>query len=308
MTLQQLRYAVAIDRYRSFAAAADALGITQPTLSAMLGKLEEELDVKLFERTSRRVSTTTAGAMVVAQARVVLMEADRINEMVSETKGRVSGSFRLSVGPSIAPYILPDFIRFYLADYPEVSLSVEEMRPETMIKSLRDLTIDAGIATTGLADTGILEIPLYTERFFVYLSESCRRKLPVFNPGELEHEHLWVMKEVQCLRESAFSFCKGRKGRRHVYEAGNIDTLIRIVDANGGYTIIPEMHLPMLSERQSLNVRPIDGDHLSLRKVSMYIREDYVRERMLNSVVDTLKKFIPPAMMDAPVVKRGIKL
>ncbi len=198
----------------------------------MVGKLEEELGVKLFERTSRKVSTTTTGAAIVKQARLVLMEANRIKEMV--------GELRLSVGPSIAPYLLPDFIRIYMSDYPQVMLHVEEMRPEAMTRSLIDGTLDAGIATSGLSQAGIFEIPLYTERFFVYLSEGCRRKLLVFNPEELEHEHLWVMKEVQCLRESAFSFCKGRKGKRHVYEAGNIDTLIRIVDANGGYTIIPE--------------------------------------------------------------------
>ncbi len=308
MTLQQLKYVVAIDRYRSFAAAADALGVTQPTLSGMIVKLEEELDVRLFERSSRRVATTAIGLKIVEQARRVLMETDRIVEMVSESKGSVSGEFRMAVGPSIAPYILPDFIRIYLADYPEVSLSVEEMRPGAMINSLREATIDAGIATTGHAEAGIYEIPLYTERFYVYLSDSCRRKLPVFLPEQLEHEHLWVMKEVQCLRESAFSFCKGRVGKRHVYEAGNIDTLIRIVDANGGYTIIPEMHLDGLDERQRRNVRRIDGDHLSFRRVSMYIREDCVRERMLNAVCDTLKKFIPRGMMEPSVVKNGIRL
>lgn len=308
MTLQQLKYVVAIDRYRSFAAAADALGVTQPTLSGMIVKLEEELDVRLFERSSRRVATTAIGLKIVEQARRVLMETDRIVEMVSESKGSVSGEFRMAVGPSIAPYILPDFIRIYLADYPEVSLSVEEMRPGAMINSLREATIDAGIATTGHAEAGIYEIPLYTERFYVYLSDSCRRKLPVFLPEQLEHEHLWVMKEVQCLRESAFSFCKGRVGKRHVYEAGNIDTLIRIVDANGGYTIIPEMHLDALDERQRRNVRRIDGDHLSFRRVSMYIREDCVRERMLNAVCDTLKKFMPRGMMEPSVVKNGIRL
>ena len=308
MTLQQLKYVVAIDRYRSFAAAADALGVTQPTLSGMIVKLEEELDVRLFERSSRRVATTAIGLKIVEQARRVLMETDRIVEMVSESKGSVSGEFRMAVGPSIAPYILPDFIRIYLADYPEVSLSVEEMRPGAMINSLREATIDAGIATTGHAEAGIYEIPLYTERFYVYLSDSCRRKLPVFLPEQLEHEHLWVMKEVQCLRESAFSFCKGRVGKRHVYEAGNIDTLIRIVDANGGYTIIPEMHLDGLDERQRRNVRRIDGDHLSFRRVSMYIREDCVRERMLNAVCATLKKFIPRGMMEPSVVKNGIRL
>ncbi len=308
MTLQQLKYLVAIDHHGSFALAAEALDVTQPTLSGMIGKLEEELDVRLFERTSRRVRTTTIGKRIVEQARLILMETNRIKEMVSESKGEISGEFRLSVGPSIAPYILPDFIRIYLSDYPEVTLSVEEMRPETMVKSLLESTVDAGIASSGISTPGLYEIPLYTERFYVYLSQSCQRKLDVFRPEELEHEHLWVMKEVQCLRESAFSFCKGRIGRRHVYEAGNIDTLIRIVDTNGGYTIIPEMHIPMLTEQQQMNVRRIDGDHLSLRKVSMYIREDYVRERMLNTLVDTFKKFMPEGMMEAPLLRNGIRL
>lgn len=308
MTLQQLKYIEAIDRYRSFAEAAISLDVTQPTLSGMVGKLEDELGVRIFERTSRRVSTTATGAAIVKQARLVLMEAGRIKEMADEIRGEVAGELRLSVGPSIAPYILPEFIRIYMADYPQVMLHVEEMRPEAMMRTLIEGTLDAGIATSGLRQTGIFEIPLYTERFFVYLSEGCRRKLPVFNPEELEHEHLWVMKEVQCLRESAFSFCKGRKRRRHVYEAGNIDTLIRIVDTNGGYTIIPEMHLPMLTDRQQTNVRVIEGDHLSWRKVSMYIREDYVRERTLNTVSDTLKKIVPQHMVDPSLKHHKIRL
>lgn len=308
MTLQQLKYLITIDHYRSFASAANALDVTQPTLSGMISKLEEELDVKLFERTSRRVITTSMGLNIVNQAKKVLMEANKIHEMVSESKGAVSGEFHIAVGPSIAPYILPEFIRRYISDYPDVILSVEEMRPDAMIKSLLASTIDAGIATTGHVTQGIFEIPLYTERFYVYLSESCQRRLPVFRPEELEHEHLWVMKEVQCLRESAFSFCKGRIGKRHVYEAGNIDTLIRIVDANGGYTIIPEMHLPMLTDSQRLNVRSIDGNHLSMRKVSMYIREDYVRERMLNTITDTLKRQLPHSMIEPPLLRFGIRL
>ncbi len=154
MTLQQLKYVVAIDRYRSFAQAAEALDVTQPTLSGMVGKLEDELDVRLFERTNRKVVTTGIGAKIVEQARLILMEASRIKEMVSESKGEVAGEFRLSVGPSVAPYLLPDFIRIYLADYPQVVLSVEEMRPEAMIKALGEGTIDVGIATTGASPAG----------------------------------------------------------------------------------------------------------------------------------------------------------
>ena len=297
-----------MDRYQSFAAASEAINVTQPTISAMIVKLEDELDVRLFDRTNRKVVTTAVGLKIVEQARRILMEANRLKEMVDDAKGSVSGKFRLSVGPSISPYILPDFIKIFLSDYPEVELSVEEMRPETMIKSLLEASIDAGIATTGHICPGVFEIPLYTERFLVYLSEDYQLNHAVFNPQELGHEHIWVMKEVQCLRDSAFSFCKGRAGKRHVYEAGNIETLIRIVDANGGYTIIPEMHLPMLTDRQRLNVRNIDGNHLSMRRVSMYIREDCVRERMLNAIVDTLKQYIPSTMMDSSLIKKGIRL
>ena len=114
--------------------------------------------------------------------------------------------------------------------------------------------------------------------------------------------HIFTMFAQECLHQ-LFHTCPST-----VYEAGNIDTLIRIVDANGGYTIIPEMHIPMLTEQQRPNVRRIDGDHLSLRKVSMYIREDFVRERMLNTVVDTLKKFMPEGMMEAPLLRNGIRL
>ena len=160
MTLQQLKYIVAVDHYRSFALAAESLGVTQPTLSGMVGKLENELDLKIFERTSRKVAPTELGSKIIDQARIVLMETQRINEMVSENKKEVSGELRLSVGPSIAPYILPQFIKIYLADYPQVRLSVEEMRPEAMIKSLKVSAIDAGIATTGLRTEGIFEIPL----------------------------------------------------------------------------------------------------------------------------------------------------
>lgn len=119
---------------------------------------------------------------------------------------------------------------------------------------------------------------------------------------------MWVMKEAQCLRESAFSFCKAKTKGRHIYEAGSIETLIRIVDENGGFTIIPEMHLPFLSDRQRENVRPIEGDYLSQRRVSLYIRQDYIRQAMLGTITNTLLRFMPKDMMEERIVKYGIKL
>ncbi len=308
MNLQQLKYIMAIDRFRNFAKAADACNISQPTLSAMLMKLEEELDVRIFERSNKMVTLTAVGEKILRQAQTVVMEIDRITEIVREEKGVLSDAFLLSVGPTIAPYLLPKFIKHYRESYPSVALSISEMKANFMLDALLRGELDAGIAIADNVRPGILEIPLYSERFYVYLAESCWRKLPVFKPENLEHENMWIMKEAQCLRDSAFSFCKMRSKGRHIYEAGSIETLIRIVDENGGYTIIPEMHLPFLTEQQRANVRKIEGDYLSLRRVSLYIKDDYVREMMLNTVVNVLKTFMPNGMLNEGIVKYGVKL
>ena len=308
MNLQQLRYVVAVNRFRNFAKAAESCNVSQPTLSAMLQKLEEELDIRIFERSNKSVTPTTAGEKIICQAETALLEIDRIGEIVLEGKGQIGGKFALSVGPTIAPYILPKFIKKYRESFPSVELSIQELKVNFMLDALLRGELDAGIAISENAREGILEIPLYTEKFLVYLAESCWRKLPVFKPDNLEHENMWIMKDAQCLRDSAFSFCKSRQKGNHIYEAGSITTLVHIVDENGGFTIIPEMHLPFLSDKQRENVRPIEGDYLSQRRVSLYIKEDYIRQRMLNTVTDTLKKFISERMINERVRKYGIKL
>lgn len=182
------------------------------------------------------------------------------------------------------------------------------MKVNFMIEALQRGELDAGMAISGNVCDGVLEIPLYAEKFMVYLAESCWRKLPVFKPENLEHENMWIMKDAQCLRDSAFSFCKARSKGTHIYEAGSITTLVHIVDENGGFTIIPEMHLPFLNDRQRENVRPIEGDYLSQRRVSLYVKADYVRERMLNTITDTMKTFMPAGMIGEGIMKYGIRL
>lgn len=221
MNIQQLRYIVAIDRFRNFARAADACNISQPTLSAMLVKLEDELDVRIFDRTNKVVKPTSVGERIIRQAQKALMETNRINELITESKGTVGGQLTLSIGPTIAPYLLPRFIKHYRQSYPSVELTVKEMKADHMLEAILNGEIDAGIAISGNARQGVLEMPLYTERFYVYLAESCWRKLPVFKPENLEHENMWIMKEAQCLRDSAFSFCKARGKGHHVYEAAS---------------------------------------------------------------------------------------
>lgn len=308
MTIQQLQYIIAVDKYHSFAKAAESCNITQPTLSKMIAKLEDEFDVRIFDRSNKHVVTTAIGKKIVKQAIRAVSESERIKEIIYETKNMLTGELRLSIEPSIAPYILPRFIKRYGAVNPDVSLTIEELRPDNMFESLANGNIDTGIAISGNKHENIYEIPLYNEQFMVYLSDSCLNKLPSFTPEQLSHESMWVMKEAQCLRDSAFSFCKARETGKRVYEAGNIDTLVRVVDENGGFTIIPEMHLPLLSDKQRQNVRPLEGDYLSMRRVSIYIRQDYVREQMLNSVIAALIHIIPRRMIEPYLLKNKIRL
>lgn len=308
MNIQQLRYIIAVNRFRNFAKAAESCHVSQPTLSAMLQKLEEELDIRIFQRSNKSVAPTTAGAKIIQQAEKALMEVERIGEIINEDKGTIGGRFALAVGPTIAPYILPQFIKHYRELFPAVELSIQEMKANFMVESLLRGELDAGIAISDNVCEGILEIPLYTEKFMVYLAECCWRKLPVFKPENLEHENMWIMKDAQCLRDSAFSFCKARNKGNHIYEAGSITTLVHIVDANGGFTIIPEMHLPLLTEQQRKNVRPIEGNCLSQRRVSLYVKEDYIREQMLNTVTDALMEFMPKGMLSERIAKYGIRL
>lgn len=307
MTLQQMEYVLAVDKYRHFQQAAESCGITQPTLSALLVKLEDELGVKLFERSSKYVRPTAIGEKVVRQAQKAVSEARRIKEMVGDEKGMVSGSLRLSVGPTIAPYVVPSVIGIFSTDYESVDLSIDEMKVNLMQSELRKGEIDAAIAISGNAASGIFEIPLYKEPFYVYLSSCCSQHNKDFRLEDLDLQCMWVMKEAQCFRDSAFSFCKGKELGHQVYQAGSIDTLVRIVDLNGGYTIIPEMHLPFLTSEQMENVRPIVGDYISFRNVSLYIREDEVRQRLIQTVIDVVKQIVSESMIDN-FVKRPIVL
>lgn len=308
MTLQQLRYIIAVNKYRNFAKAADSCNVSQPTLSAMLVKLEEELDVRIFERNSKSVTPTETGEMIIRQAQKALNETARIGELVNEEKGAVGRKLSLAVSPTIAPFLLPKFIRHYRENNPSVELSIQEMKSDDVIAGITQGDTDMGIAISDKARDGLLEIPLYTERFYVYLAESCWRKLPVFKPENLEHETMWVMKEAQCMRRSLFSFCHSAAKGVRIYEAGSIETLIRVVDENGGFTVIPEMQLPFLSAEQRANVRRIEGDYVSERSVSLYIRDDYIRQKTVNSVIDALKCFLPKGMMAEGIARHGVRI
>lgn len=307
MTLQQLEYIIALDKTRHFVRAAEMCGVTQPTLSAMIQKLEDELDCRIFDRSSHPIVPTEVGAMILQQAQVVMFNVHQLKENVLTQKGSVAGSLLLAIIPTVAPYLLPELITLFRRDYVDISLKISEMRTETIIEKLHSAEIDMAILSTPLDDPKILEVPLYYEKFVAYISPNEPLYLQdEVSTNDMQLDHLWVLEEGHCLRNQVFNFCKN-KTHSAIYEAGSIDTLVKIVDRNGGYTVIPELHINLLTDVQKQHLRKIVRPEAT-REIALVIRHDYVREGLMNAVANSIKQIIPQHMLDARLKKFAIKL
>ncbi len=308
MTLQQLEYIVAVEKYGQFVKAAESCGVTQPTLSSMIRKLEQELDIRIFDRNSHPVGLTAVGEEVVRQAKVILYHVGQLEEMVLNERQAEMGSVNLGVIPTIAPYILPGLFKEIHSKHPGIALRVIEARTSVLVEKLERAEIDVALLSTPLKNDKLLEIPIYYERFFAYFpagnpnleSESVRlRDLPL--------DELWVLQEGHCLRNQVLSFCGQLSRNASVYEAGSIETLVRIVDENGGYTVIPKLHIGLLSPEQKARTRSITSPE-PVREVSLVVRHDYVRERLLNILAASVRAIVPEEMVDSRLKKFAIKL
>lgn len=308
MTLQQLEYILALDKTRHFVRAAEQCGVTQPTLSAMVQKLEDELDCKIFDRSAHPLVPTEVGQQILNQAQIVLFHVNQLKENLKIQKGTVDGDLSLAMIPTVAPYLLPGFIARMRDSFPGIHLKVTEMRTETIIQKLHTAEIDMAILSTPLDDPKILEVPLYYEKFVAYVSpEHPLYNAPEIASKDMPTDKLWVLEEGHCLRSQVFNFCNQTVHQSSVYEAGSIDTLVKIVDYNGGYTVIPELHIDLLSDVQKQNLRQLTQPE-AIREIALIIRHDYVKEGLVNAVADSVKKIIPHHMLDSRLKKFAIKL
>lgn len=308
MTLQQMEYIVAVDKYRHFVRAAEACSVTQSTLSSMVQKLENELDVQIFDRDSHPIRPTAQGEAIITQAQVVLFHAAQLKEMVLSERQQESGKLHLGVIPTVAPYIIPRLIKSIHAHHQQVELQLMEARTAVLIEKLERAEIDVALLTTPLNNPKLLEIPLYYEKFKLYVSpDESLSAMDEVDAAALPDDHLWVLAEGHCLRNQVLNLCHRKSRYSHVYEAGSIDTLVKIVDENGGYTVIPELHVPLLTDGQRACVRPFRGQE-PVREVSLVVRTDYIRERMLNLLADAIRSIVPEELVDERLKKFAIKL
>ena len=297
MTLTQLEYIVAVDTWHHFAKAAEKCFVTQPTLSMQLHKLEQELGVKIFDRSKQPVVATEAGTEIIAQARRILSERDVLLERVQSRKGFLTGELRIGIIPTLAPYLLPLFIPAFTKKYPLVRLVVTEMTTELTVSRLREGRIDAGILVTPLNENGIREQPLFYEEMVAYVSRknAAYQKTYVL-PQDIDPDKLWLLEEGHCFRSQIVKLCElrraSREGSHFEYEAGSVETLKRMVELNDGITILPELATLNLSSRQSELIRYFRKPS-PMREVSIVVHRDFVKKKLIEVMRNEIVKSIP---------------
>ena len=300
MTIVQLEYIVAVDTYRSFVAAAEKCFVTQPTLSMQVQKLEDTLGVKLFDRSKQPVTPTEIGIDIITQARILLAESEKIKEIITDRKKELSGELRVGIIPTVSPYILPKILHGFVEKYPQVKLIVWEQTTENIIQQLKLGTLDCGILSTPLHESTLTEIPVFYENFVAYTSKNSKlSKKKSINPEDIDIEEIWVLNEGHCMREQVLNICQRRRatqGFKHFeYNTGSVETLKRMVDQNNGATILPELALADLTDKQLERVRYFKSPEPA-REVSIVIQRNFLKRRMIDALKAEILEFVPKRM------------
>ena len=297
MTFVQLEYIVSLDTHRHFALAAEHCHVTQPTLSMQINKLEQELGVKIFDRSKQPVLPTAAGVEIIERARQIISDKDALLESIQSKKGVVNGELRIGIIPTLAPYLLPLFVTSFTKRFPAVKLMVVELTTQAVINQLKEGRIDVGILVTPLNEAGITEDVLFYEELVAYVSKnnSAYQKNYVL-PKDIDPDKLWLLEEGHCFRSQIVNLCELRKktriGSHFEYEAGSIETLRRMVDLNDGITIIPELSTLDLNFKQQQSLRHFKSP-APMREVSMVVHRHFVKKKLIEVLKQEILKLVP---------------
>jgi len=297
MTLQQLEYLLAVHQHQNFLKAANACFVTQPTLSMQIQKLEEEFEIKIFDRRKQPITATPAGAEIIEHARNVVNAAHELSSLVEAQKGRMKGLLRIGIIPTLAPYLLPLFVPTFTRAYPEVKLLVQEQTTDVIISMLKQGSIDAGILVTPINENNVNGQVLFYEELMVYASKNNRLyQKQYLLQKDIDVSKLWLLEESHCFRSQILSLCELQKQSREFsnfeYEAGSIETLKRMVDVNDGITIIPELVTLQMPKSELRAVRHFKNP-APVREVSLIVHGSFVKKRLVDSLKRSILDAIP---------------
>ncbi len=299
MTISQLKYVLSVAEYQNFTIAASHSFVTQPTLSMQIQKLEDELDVKIFNRSKKPIELTEVGKKIVEQAKVIVDESNRIIDIVHQQKGYIGGEFKLGIIPTIMPTLLPMFLNAFTKKHPKVKLIIEELTTEEIVRKLTDGHIDAGIAATPLENEAIKEHPLYYEPFVGFIPENHRLfSKHKIEADELEMDDILLLEDGHCFKDSIINLCRTHKidnKKKFQLESGSFDTLIKLTKEGLGMTLLPYLHTLDLSEKDKLHLREFKNPPPA-REVSLIYHKSQLKMQLIEALKITIDGIVRGAI------------
>ena len=305
MTITQLEYIIAVNNYKSFSIAANHCFVTQPTLSMQIQKLEEELGVVIFDRGRNPITTTDVGDQLIRQAKIIIGERDRFQNIIEIVKGEFSGILRVGIIPTIAPFLLPLFLQSFVDKYPKIELIFDELTTSEIVLGIHKSTLDFGILALPINDSGIVEESLYYEPFVAFIPEKhklfSKQKL---NVDDLYVHDLLLLKEGHCLREQTLKVCRTSEKEwredhnKILFEFGSLDTLINLVQQNFGITLLPYLSIRYMKDDSQLNLVREFNSPIPKREIGLVYSKTFIKKHLVNALKKEILSVVPKELKD----------
>jgi LysR family hydrogen peroxide-inducible transcriptional activator len=285
-----MEYIVALDTYRHFVKAAEHCLVTQPTLTKQVKKLEDEIGISIFDRKKTPLEPTVLGETIVLKARFILREVHQLKELVNDEKENLTGTFKIGIIPTVAPYLIPLFAMNFANKYPLTQLIFKEMKSEDIVEALNSDQVDMGILVTPLEEQNLREVPLYNEPFTVFASQNhpLAKKSFVTKNQIAQAEGLWLLNEGNCFRNQVLNICKESANQPFTYESGSIETIKNLIQNNDGFTLVPELSLAN-SKFKGIPFK----DPKPIREVSIVVNNGFAKEILIEKLREEILNEVP---------------
>jgi len=299
MTIAQLKYLLAVAKHLNFTKASQECHVTQPTLSMQIQKLEDELGVLIFDRNKKPIKITEIGQKIIEQAKTIVNESARINDLVQQEKGYIGGDYKLGIIPTMVSTVLPMFLQTFIKKYPDVSIEIIEIPTEQMMEALLDGKLDAGIAATPLEEEKIVEKPLYYEPFVGFIPETHRLfQKQLLDEQDLDVKDILLLDEGHCFRDNILNICRmtDTEPKQFDLKIGNFDALIKLSKEGMGMTLLPYLQTEDLCEKDRKYLRNFKKPEPA-REVSLIHAKDIFKKNITDALFKTIKGIVKGAIM-----------
>lgn len=301
MNFRQIEYVLAVSELKSFGRAADKCYITQSTLSTMVARMEESLGVTIFNRKTKPISITQEGERIIQQLKVIQKEIESLDEITKSLKGELSGTLKLGIIPTVAPYLLPLFLNDFIQQLPDVHFEISEITTDKIIEKLRTRELDIGILSTPLHQADMVEIDLFQEPFMLYDKSGTHLTNDHFKISEIDYSRLWLLEEGHCMRTQAEHICglheRHARLRNIDYKSGSIDTLIKYIRRNDGITLLPYLATLDLPTSERIFLKTFEPPVPS-RTIGIMVHQHFVKRNLLDMLKDIILQKVT-ALIDA---------